>query len=569
MPRWLPTLFRLLAVGLGAVHTWVAVVQGAMSEDGISYLDMGDAYLRGDWAMAINTVWSPLYACLLGLCNWLLRPSMAWEFSIVHIVNFALYLLALVCFEFFWRQFEPIRHPYTAGRGHADEIGLPDWAWFALGYTFFIWVSLCLIKIWVVTPDMLMSAIVYLAAGLLLRLAKGDATWTNFVLFGLILGVAYLTKSVMFPLAFIFLLMGGYVAGGWRWALPRILVSVLAFLLLAAPFVSVLSLSKGRLTFGDAGRLTFLRYANGIPYPHWQSGLVSGVGKPVHPARQIHTDPAVFEFASPIGGTYPLSYDPSYWYEGVVPRFDLQRQTVLLIQSALFYIGLFARQLGAVVAVMLTFSLTAPGTVARLRSCKSAIGLVCVALAAFGAYALVYVESRYIAVFLVLFWGALLACVRLPDGVASRRLLVVGSGIMVCSLLINIGAFNLEGLRDVMMAPARSRTSAEAPSYGPVKFARSLTALGLKRGDKIAFIGYAFGAFFARLARVQIVAEIPPAEAERFWHLSLPDRSDVMAAIAKTGATFIVADRVWPRVPLDGWERVATSRHFIYRFASP
>jgi hypothetical protein len=27
--------------------------------DGISYLDIGDAYWRGDWHMAINAFWSP------------------------------------------------------------------------------------------------------------------------------------------------------------------------------------------------------------------------------------------------------------------------------------------------------------------------------------------------------------------------------------------------------------------------------------------------------------------------------------------------------------------------------
>lgn len=30
-----------------------------MNVDGISYLDMGDAYLRGGWRMLVNGHWSP------------------------------------------------------------------------------------------------------------------------------------------------------------------------------------------------------------------------------------------------------------------------------------------------------------------------------------------------------------------------------------------------------------------------------------------------------------------------------------------------------------------------------
>ena len=44
-----------------------------------------------------------------------------------------------------------------------DRVTLPEWALVALGYTLFIWSSLSLIKISVVTPDMCVAALVYLA----------------------------------------------------------------------------------------------------------------------------------------------------------------------------------------------------------------------------------------------------------------------------------------------------------------------------------------------------------------------------------------------------------------------
>jgi hypothetical protein len=107
---------RLLAVGLGAAHTTVAVLQQSMNEDGIGYLDMGDAWFRGDWEMAINGVWSPLYSWILGAVIAVFEPSTRWEFPAAQITNFAIYIAALFCFEFFWRELRA-RHCQTANPG--------------------------------------------------------------------------------------------------------------------------------------------------------------------------------------------------------------------------------------------------------------------------------------------------------------------------------------------------------------------------------------------------------------------------------------------------------------------
>ncbi len=73
----------------------------AMWPDGVNYLEMGDAYLRGDWNAAINGLWSPLYSWILALAMLLFKPSIYWEFPLVHVVNFVIYLVALASFQFF------------------------------------------------------------------------------------------------------------------------------------------------------------------------------------------------------------------------------------------------------------------------------------------------------------------------------------------------------------------------------------------------------------------------------------------------------------------------------------
>jgi hypothetical protein len=563
---WLQAGFRLLAVGLGGLHAWAAATQQSMSEDGISYLDMGDAYLRGDWNMAVNTVWSPLYSWMLGIGMKVIEPTMQWEIAVVHLINFAIYLFALISFEFFWRQLR-------ANRSNASlqlrdrEVGFPEWAWISIGYFLFIWCSLSLIRIWAVTPDMLMAGCVYLAGGLLCRIAKERPGWTTFVVFGFVLGLAYLAKSVMFPLAFVFLAVGLVVSGEIRRAAPRIVAASLTFLLIAAPFVALFSVAKGRLTFGDAGKLTYLKLVNRVPYPHWRPGAISGVWTPQHPARQIFENPAVFEFATPVGGTYPLSYDPSYWYEGVVPPLDIKKQSAVLIANAGFYFDLFIRQQGGITAIVLLLLLVG----IKGRSLQSWLrgewGLVVVALAAFGLYALVYLEGRYIGVFVVLFWAGLLSFVRLPDSLLSGRLLPIAGGSLVVFFLLNIAAFNLEGLKKVGLLESRlpeRSTQVHAPSYKPARLAEAVLEMGIKPGDDIAFVGYSFGAFFARLARLRIIAEIPDDQAESFWLADPATRSAAVEAIRKTGAKAIIAEWVAPGASVNGWQRIGNSRHFIY-----
>src|SRR5262245_31889130 len=89
----------VVALVLGAAQAWVT--RFTMNPDGVSYLDIGDAYWRGDWHNAINAYWSPLYSWILGLLLKALRPSSYWEYPLVHLVNFLIYVAALACFEFF------------------------------------------------------------------------------------------------------------------------------------------------------------------------------------------------------------------------------------------------------------------------------------------------------------------------------------------------------------------------------------------------------------------------------------------------------------------------------------
>jgi hypothetical protein len=561
----LPGAFRLLAVVLGGLNTWPAITHFSMNPDGVAYLDMADAYMRGDWQTAINPVWSPLYAWIVGPILRLVQPTMRWEFPVVQVVNFAIYLGALACFEFYWRQLRYAAQALASADAGEASLTLPEWAWPLLGYALFIWTALSLIEIWAVTPDMLMAALVYLAAGLALRIRQGRTTGLGFVLLGIVLGLAYLSKAVMFPLALVLLgisLLSTPRLGRAAWLA---LAGFIGFATLAAPYVVAISHAAGRPTLGDAGRLTYVRYVNGVVYPHWQ-GIPPGNGVPLHPSRQVLAQPPVYEFATPIAGTYPISYNPSYWYEGVVSRYDAVDLARVMLRSGLFYFDLLFRQQGMLligVAVLYGMSRWPPVNARRLIQ---RWGLAIFALAAFGLYALVYVEGRYVAVFVVLLWGDVFANVRLPDGPAWQRLAAWLSSAMLVFMLTSILAFNLQGLSTLTSRAsdaAGDRGRAPAPTW-PGEVAEELHRLGIRAGDRVGIIGYGFDAFWARLAHVRIVAELPDTQADAFWTGDAEVQARVLQAFAESGARAVVAEYAPGNARLPGWHRAGMSSFYIY-----
>jgi hypothetical protein len=305
--------FLILAVILSGLHTWAAITSQSMNPDGISYLDIGDAYFRGDWANAINSVWPPLYSWLLGLANFVFKPSMQWEFTLVHLMNYAIYLGTLASFIFMWNS---IRGSKLI-EGQNDSIGVPEWHWWALGYSLFIWTSLNLIQIWSVTPDMLMAALVYLSAGLIAQIRSSSTSWRLFFFLGLVLGLGYLAKTFMFSIALMILGLSLFLQKiSWDSILKTMFAGSI-FLLVSLPFIFLISQKTGSFTIGESGTITYLRYVGGIPFPHWQGDPVNNI-LPTNPSRVIFDDPPIYEFGDPIGGTYPISADPSYWYEGVL-----------------------------------------------------------------------------------------------------------------------------------------------------------------------------------------------------------------------------------------------------------
>jgi 4-amino-4-deoxy-L-arabinose transferase-like glycosyltransferase len=432
-----------------------------------------------------------------------------------------------------------------------------------VGYALFIWVALSLIAIWAVTPDMLMAALVLLAAGLVVRIRRGRDGWPSFLLLGFVLGLSYLAKTIMFPLGLVFLAVAWLASGELRRAAPRTLAGLLVFLAICLPFILAISHSYGSFTIGEAGTITYLRHVNGQTNPHWQAASNDAESQTT-PSRQLLLYPPVYEFAGPIGGTYPVSYNPAHWYAGADVKFDAGRQLQAMLRNALTYVELFGWQQGGLLAITGLLYALGPSRFGSPLALLRRWGLVAAALTAFLLYALVYVEGRYVGVFLLLFWADLLGNVRLTGSPSSPKIVRAASVLMVAFLLANVVTFNLEGYARLSAADGQTQPE-QALGAQPVEVAEALWEMGVAPGSTVGVIGYAYDSFWARLARVRIVAELVDWEGNPFWSAGAALQQEVLQAFDRSGACAVVAEYAPARANLPGWVQVGTSSYYVYR----
>jgi hypothetical protein len=554
-----------VALALAGAEAWAT--RFLMNPDGVSYLDIGDAYGRHDWHNAINAYWSPLYSWILGFFINVVKPTPYWEYPLVHLVNFLIFVGALACFEFFLTSFVSQQQERNRDLLAYGQMGIPVWTWYLLGYSLFIWTSLILMGLRVANPDLLVFAFTCLDFAMLVRIHR-EPSKRNFLLLGVALGVGYLGKAVLFPLGFVFLLTAAISTKAYRQAFA----SGLAFLVIAAPFIASISYNKHRLTFGDSGRLTFAGYISNLePWFPGDGGdfYIDGIGHAenidnpsafskelIHPVKKIFERPATYFFDGPIGGTYPFWYDISYWQDGIRPFFQLSRELQVLRYAILYSLaltwGLFY-QLPVTIALLLLFLLAPRPSVCFVSIAKSWY-LILPAFIGYLMYAIVHFEYRYVAPFICIGWLVLFSGIQVPASTGFRILI---------RSLVSIVAISQIGFPSYAVSEYAKNSDFQHDLYSQA--AQALLQQGLQPGARIAMISEdplgQGGPFVARLARLHIVAQVNTPS--QFWSATSSTQSQVLESFADCGSEAVVSYR--PPQTTQGWRRLGETDYYMFK----
>ena len=534
--------------------------------DSVSYLDMARAISEGHPAAAVNACWSPGYPTLLSFFLWLFHPSPYWECPLVHFVNVLIFAGALISLQLFWSELW-LWHKDYAGNQDAE---IPETAFWALGYAAFAIANLNMIPVSRVGPDQLMAAFCYLAAWNVLRFRR-TLRFSSALMLGLTLGLGYYAKAPLFPLGFVFISCACLGLPRFRKTVSLGLIATVAFLLVSFPLIAALSRGKGRLTFGDAARLNYAFFVDGVQhFQHWQGGP-SGSGLPVHPTRKLNSFPEIYEFAETNMGSYPPWFDPTYWYEGVTPHFNWTLQWKVFVANLFLIFQIIVDSATALICAVIILVLLA-GYRKQLSKAfqhfwfiwtPGAIGLL--------MFALVHVVVRYLGGCLILLFAGVVCGCSLPTSDKTRRAV----GCIGLAALVTAGT----GLISQASQEAFGSNHAAGRSPRNALIADFLLENGLHPDAKVAVIGYGTEAYWAHLARLQVVAEIPAHitstqahPALDFWESGPEKQQEALRILEQTGADAVIAGSQlslegsvppWVKPP---WKKIAGTDAFVYFF---
>jgi hypothetical protein len=208
----------------------------------------------------------------------------------------------------------------------------------------------------------------------------------------------------------------------------------------------------------------------------------------------LNSDPPVLEFKDTISATYPLWYNPAYFHEGLLVHFSLKKEISTVMRSVQVFRSASGYSLYPLLAGLLVLGCGA--SFRRVSTNLSRSLLLYWSVAAVGLYVLVVILPRYIAPFMVMSWFTVY------DALSPGRLKAVARGAVgataICLLLFQmLGIFkSATGVKEGVRADAQ------------LTVARALNRFGLRAGDEIATVGSGFEAYYARLSKLHIVANI-------------------------------------------------------------
>ena len=549
-------LFWSAALIIGLLQTWAH--RHDFAPDSISYIELAWAAARSGLAHLVSGYWSPLYPFLLSLEFHFFSPPPRFEFAAVHVLNFALFIGTVAAFELFLKELVLARRAASPlAEESVDALEGPLWLW---GAVLFVWSTEFWLGPSLITPDLCVATLTFVATALLLRIRRGLAGWPIFLVLGAILGLAYLAKAAMFLISPVFLFSAFVLsrrAGlSLHAAAVRTFAAAAVFACFAVPFIHALSVQKNRLTFGDAGRINYAEYVDRATlWVHWQ-GEPAGTGTPAHPTRRVSSDPGVYEFATPVPGTYPPWYDPSYCYEGIRPSFELKNQLWAMFRTASAYLRFFSKS-GAlwlvVAAVWFSWRKTfhwgnlSLGTWLALLPSAAALAM----------YEVVHVEYRFVAPFALIALLGILAKVAFRQSASRwnvRRLPLIIALAPALAIVWSVG-------RDMTLLVRN------APDEGWMA-AEQLHDFGISPGTQIATFGTGSGAAWAHLAGVRIIAEIPDKELPRFVAVDGERKRQIFELLSTLGAATVVTWNPAVAKSSEGWRAIPGTHYFVWLPAS-
>jgi hypothetical protein len=512
--------------------------------DAVAYIEMGRALRNGNlWGLA-NLTYSPGYPVLLGLAQAILDTDPLNELQYLRIVNFFCFVLGMIACE---ALLTVVRRDHIREDPGGARRPLPFEIVRALTYGMFLICALLLVRVRLMTPDMLILAILIWATTAVLWIKEDPGRYSRFLVLGAILGVGYLVKSFMFPFSAVFFGLAALVSGSWRRAVPRVLAAVSVMLIVGAPLMGALSYRMGRFSYGELG---------GLAYGLW----ISGEGEPINKPEALNEKPRVVVYRYAVPCTQPSGHDICYWYVGFGPKPDLRAHFKVITENIA---GLLQQTPWLVLLLIWFLFLRLRGSFRwgrPVNPSQSAVLLI-IGAAGIGFFCLLHMEPRYVAPFFFLGFVGLAGGLRCSprDPAALRRIRIASAGLMLFFSVLLVHSLVDQSLSG--LGSPRGKLSYRDAFREHVAVKNFLEKHGTRRGSEVAVLGRRPPIYWARMAGVTIVGEV--TDPDEFFHSTPLERAHAVEALSRADIKALVGKD--PRLNAlagEGWTLVPGTRDY-------
>ncbi len=583
--RWL-LVSSVVVLALGAIENLYGLTDSGdvYGSDAVQYLDIARALGRHDWTSALNPLWSQGYPALLALLRPLFAAGPLGDWRAVRTLNVSVFAVNYLCLLFL---LTVLSKTFAEDEARPRRVLL---LWVG-GLSIFVATQVCFGQVSRVNPDELVTAMLLLACGLLVRMLYGEGNRRHGfglgVSLGLVLGVGFLVKAVFLPLGLGILLIAAVSLRRRRQRVAPLLAAALLFAVLTGSYGVLLSRAVGHPTLGESGSLNYAWHVNRLQkWVHWRGGTEPAAdawpkpalarfaqwdahppdfGTPLHPSAVLQASPPlVYGFGSaPVQATYVPYFDPPYWYAGYkhVVRWRYQlialgKSTADLVASLLPHPMLYAMLLALASLLASRTARQAAAAWARQHGALLVIGLL-----GFLIYLPVHLEGRYLAGFLLLLgiYG-LAAGSAAPTALTPSRL-----RLLVALLLAGVAGDLLHTQRPVWNNLAVHRIPGENVEW---QMGEAAFAEGLPPGAPVGVIAWTpnLHCDWAYIAHLRIVSEIATGtDFDLFWKQPPATQLRTLDAFRRSGAVAVFVNGKPAGADLPGWKQLGETPLWMYR----
>jgi hypothetical protein len=241
----------------------------------------------------------------------------------------------------------------------------------------------------------------------------------------------------------------------------------------------------------------------------------------------------------------------------------LRGQLRVLFKSANGYFKLFSRS-GALYVVFLALILLVRKA-GKWEWGERRFRLVWLpSLVALGMYSLILVKQRYVSGFalVLVLWILSSARISFAREEVLRKRAILATILAPAVAMMWSATLNL---RDLIRNPHVGVVGGFGRSpYDQQVVADGLRNMGISPGTQVASIGSGLEAYWAHLAELKIIAEVP-GKGESFLAADSLKRSEALSKFVELGAMAVVTKNTVAAHSTEGWQEVGQTNYYVWR----